>query len=199
MKTKEKIIVAAKAEFQQKGLAGARMQEIADRCGINKALLHYHFNSKDELFKAVLMAGIADVFPVLMGTLNATMPLREKLQSVIRLYIDQLSQNPELPRFVLNELAQNPNFISTHFQGLQARPTVFVAQIEAAAVAGEIRPTEPFQLIASIVGLCVFPFMGKPMIQFMSGKNEKEFKQFIEDRKAHVEMLLLDGLFLNKD
>jgi len=199
MKTKDKIIVAAKAEFQQKGLAGARMQEIADRCGINKALLHYHFNSKDELFRAVLIAGIADVFPVLMGTLNATMPLREKLQSVIRLYIDQLSQNPELPRFVLNELAQNPNFIATHFQGLQARPTVFVAQIEAAVQAGEIRSTEPFQLIASLVGLCVFPFMGKPMIQFMSGKNEKEFKQFIEDRKAHVEMLLLDGLFLIKD
>jgi len=101
MKTKDKIIVAAKAEFQQKGLAGARMQEIADRCGINKALLHYHFNSKDELFRAVLIAGIADVFPVLMGTLNAAMPLREKLQTVIRLYIDQLSQNPELPRFVL--------------------------------------------------------------------------------------------------
>ncbi len=70
---------------------------------------------------------------------------------------------------------------------------------EAAIQAGEIRPTEPFQLVASLVGLCVFPFMGKPMIQFMSGKNEKEFKQFIEDRKAHVEMLLLDGLFVKND
>jgi len=199
MKTKDKIILAAKDVFHKKGFAGARMQEIADASGVNKALLHYHFNSKDELFRAVLLGGIADVFPALMSTLNSAMPLREKLKSVIQIYIDQLTQNPDLPLFVLNELAQNPKFIQTHFQGFSAKPTAFATQVEEAVANGVLKPMDPFQLIASIVGMCIFPFIGKPMIQFMSGKNEAEFKQFIADRKAHVEMLLLQGIFIDNN
>lgn len=198
MKTKDKIIIAAKEVFHEKGLAGARMQEIADASGVNKALLHYHFKSKDELFRSVLLAGIVEVFPVLMGTLNANMPLREKLKTVVQLYIDQLTLNPALPRFVLNELAQNPNFIADHIQGLSFKPTVFIQQINEASEAGEIIHTDPMQLITSIVSMCVFPFIGKPMIQFISGKNESEFKQFIEERKAHIQTLLINGLFIQK-
>ncbi|MDZ7635635.1 MAG: helix-turn-helix domain-containing protein [Bacteroidales bacterium] len=53
--TKEKIFLAASEIFEEKGHSGARMQEIADRAGINKALLHYYFRSKDQLFKAVFI------------------------------------------------------------------------------------------------------------------------------------------------
>jgi len=195
MKTKEKIIVAAKDIFHKKGFTGARMQEIADASGVNKALLHYHFKSKDVLFRAVLLAGVAEIFPLIMSTLNGPRPLREKIISVVELYINQIAQNPQLPGFVLNELTQNPNFIQDNLQGMVSKPTLFIAQLEEAIQQGEILPTDPFQLIASIIGLCVFPFIGKPMIQFISGKNEKEFQQFIVDRKAHVEALLLNGLF----
>ena len=195
MKTKEKIIISAKEIFHKKGFAGARMQEIADASGVNKALLHYHFKSKDVLFRAVLLAGVAEIFPLIMSTLNGPKPLREKIISVVELYINQIAQNPQLPGFVLNELTQNPNFIQDNLQGMVSKPTLFISQMEEAIRQGEILPTDPIQLIASIIGLCVFPFIGKPMIQFISGKNEKEFQQFIVDRKAHIEALLLNGLF----
>lgn len=198
MKTKEKIIGAAKAEFHQKGFTGARMQEIADRCGINKALLHYHYKSKEVLFRAVLISGIMEVFPSVLGTLNAEMPLRQKLETVVDLYIDNISRNPELPRFVLHELGQNPNFIAEVMPGVSTRPTAFMLQIEEAAERGEIRQVNPMQLLADIIGLCVFPFIGKPMLQFISGMNDKGFNDFILARKQHVKLLLVNGLFIEQ-
>ena len=48
--TEQKILLAARKIFFQKGLAGARMQDIANEAGINKAILHYYFRSKDQLF-----------------------------------------------------------------------------------------------------------------------------------------------------
>jgi TetR/AcrR family transcriptional regulator len=52
--TEEKILDAAKDVFQKKGMTGARMQEIADKAGINKALLHYYYRTKEKLFEKVL-------------------------------------------------------------------------------------------------------------------------------------------------
>jgi TetR/AcrR family transcriptional regulator len=52
--TREKILVAAVREFADKGLDGARVDEIADRSGVNKNMLYHYFGNKDQLFTAVL-------------------------------------------------------------------------------------------------------------------------------------------------
>ncbi|TFH46253.1 MAG: TetR/AcrR family transcriptional regulator, partial [Bacteroidia bacterium] len=62
MLTEEKIFNAATAVFEEKGFAAARMKEIADKAGINKALLHYYFHSKDQLFKAVFQPLMKKMF-----------------------------------------------------------------------------------------------------------------------------------------
>ena len=51
--TEEKIFEAATEVFEEKGMDGARMQDIANHAGINKSLLHYYFRTKDHLFNAV--------------------------------------------------------------------------------------------------------------------------------------------------
>ena len=198
MKTKQKIIVSAKIIFQEKGFSGARMQEIADHSGINKALLHYHFKNKEMLFKAVLMNGVMETFPVILGVLNATLPLKEKIMTLVESYLTQISLNPELPRFVINELSQNPTFIKEQMEGMSFTPALFVKQIEEAVTNKEIIPTDPFQVITDIIGMCAFPFIAKPLVQLLSGKNEKEFKAFIEERKDHVQTLMLNGLFIKQ-
>ena len=198
MTTKQKIIASAKIVFQEKGFAGARMQEIADHSGINKALLHYHFKNKEMLFKAVLMNGVMETFPVILGVLNSTLPLKEKIMTLIESYLTQISSNPELPRFVLNELSQNPTFIKEQMEGMSFTPALFVKQVEEAVLNKEIIPTDPFQVITDIVGMCAFPFIAKPLIQLLSSKNEKEFKAFIVERKVHVQTIMLNGLFIKQ-
>ncbi|MBK9511763.1 MAG: helix-turn-helix transcriptional regulator [Cytophagaceae bacterium] len=63
MTTEEKIFLAAENEFMEKGFDGTRMQAIADRAGINKAMLHYYFRSKDALFEKIFQEKIKLIFP----------------------------------------------------------------------------------------------------------------------------------------
>lgn len=196
MKTKDKIIIAAKDIFHQKGYEGARMQEIADACGINKALLHYHFESKEKLFQAVLLSAVSQMFPTIMTLLNADKALPEKIENVVDVYIDFISKNPRLPLFVMQELNSKPQFLFDRLQAMGQKPSEFIVQINEAVANKTIKPTQPFHLIADILGLCIFPFIAKPMLQFMSGMNESEFKLFIADRKVHVTEMILNGLLL---
>ncbi len=67
--TEQKILNAAREEFINTGLKGARMQEIADRAGVNKALLHYYFRSKEKLYEAA----IREVGETLWGSIEKEM------------------------------------------------------------------------------------------------------------------------------
>jgi AcrR family transcriptional regulator len=88
--TEEKIIDAATYVFVKKGMDGARMQEIADRAGINKALLHYYFRSKEKLFDAVFTRIISIAFPRIGQILTSDLPILEKVEKVIDIYLELL-------------------------------------------------------------------------------------------------------------
>ena len=77
--TEEKILNAAQTVFIQKGMDGARMQEIADEAGINKALLHYYFRTKQKLFEAIFKKVFSQIFPNLMDMVHSELPIEEKL------------------------------------------------------------------------------------------------------------------------
>ena len=82
--TSEKLILnAAENIFIKKGMDGARMQEIADEAGINKALLHYYFRNKQQLFEAVFMNAFSLLAPQLNSILNDDSSIEEK---IIKIY-----------------------------------------------------------------------------------------------------------------
>ena len=139
MKTKDKIIQSAKAVFHKKGFDGARMQEIADQSGINKALLHYHFKNKETLFRAVFLGAMVEIFPAILHMLNENGPLKEKIPNVVNLYINKITENPQLPRFVLNELSQNPQVILETIQGMDVKPTHFIEQVQTEVKSGNVK------------------------------------------------------------
>jgi AcrR family transcriptional regulator len=106
--THEKILEAARAEFIEKGLGGARMQEIADRAGINKALLHYHFRDKEGLHQAALKSVIETVTGrILSAQPDAGIPdsPEEAIRQIVRTYMRVLRENPQMVGLVLRELA----------------------------------------------------------------------------------------------
>ena len=95
----------------QKGYDGARMQEIADEAGINKALLHYYFRSKDGLFKMVMKDALGVFFPAIISAVVSDLSMEERLDIFFEKYIDFMQENPEMPRFILFEVAKNPSLI----------------------------------------------------------------------------------------
>src|ERR1700730_16933908 len=106
--TEERILTAAKKVFLKEGMAGARMQDIADEAGINKAMLHYYFRSKDKLFEKIFSELSRSFFPKLIMIFESDEGLFTKIQMFVTEYIDQMKQTPYLPIFVLNEVNRQP-------------------------------------------------------------------------------------------
>src|ERR1700741_3146545 len=130
--TEEQIIAAAKKIFIQKGMAGARMQDIADEAGINKALLHYYFHSKQKLFEVIFLEAAQKLFPKINEIFNSDRPLFEKIEKFCEEYITVVIENPYLPLFVFNEINQDPEyFLGKVWVGsAKPNPEKFLAQIE---------------------------------------------------------------------
>jgi AcrR family transcriptional regulator len=59
--TRRLVLGVARSEFALKGLAGARVDEIADKAGVNKQAIYYHFGNKDDLFRATLDSCYEDI------------------------------------------------------------------------------------------------------------------------------------------
>ena len=95
--TEEKILNAAQRVFVEKGMDGARMQEIANEAGINKALLHYYFRTKQKLFEAIFKKVFKSILPNIMEMVHSDLPIEKKLEIFIEKYIELLLKNPFVP------------------------------------------------------------------------------------------------------
>ncbi|MBN1340301.1 MAG: TetR/AcrR family transcriptional regulator [Bacteroidales bacterium] len=185
--TEARILEAAKKVFVLKGMDGARMQEIADEAGINKALLHYYFRSKDKLFEAVFRDSMAGFFPNLLGLMMQKTPIREKIRIFTSEYIQMIQQNPHIPMFVLHELSLNPRRIAEMIKETGINPDFFIQQIMQEKKEGTLNDTDPRHLIVNMIGLCIFPFVARPILEsIVFGGDTQAFDRFIEERKFTV-------------
>ena len=96
--TEAKIIQAATEVFLEKGKDGARMQEIAQKANINKALLHYYFRSKDKLYETVFRERVFRFLDELFSSVPQTDDIKTVLKEFTVNYIDLISAHPERPR-----------------------------------------------------------------------------------------------------
>ena len=193
--TEERILEAAHEVFLQKGLDGARMQEIADRAGINKALLHYYFRSKDKLFRQIVGRAVKVMLPRLTHVLNNDLDLFEKIRQIVDTYITFLSLNSYLPIFIINEINRNPE----HFAEIIVPVEKLVLgklqqQMEEAVAQGRILPITVPQLLMNIISLCVFPFLGRPLLQLLFSMDKADFKKEMELRRTEVAEFIIRGL-----
>lgn len=196
LSTEEKILNAAKKVFLTKGMDGARMQDIADEAGINKALLHYYFRSKDKLFEQIFIEVVSDVLPKIFAILESEVTLFQKIELFCNEYISQLLKTPYVPIFILNEINRQPKAFLKKVLGKKRKPPIgkVVAQIEREIKAGIIKRIKPLQLMMNTLSLCVFPFLACPMIQLITGMDSKQFNELMEQRKKEVPQLIIQSI-----
>lgn len=201
--TEERILDAAHAVFVRQGTAGARMQGIADEAGVNKALLHYYFRSKDALARAVFRRAALELFPPVLEVLRSEAPIEEKVERVIQLELDQLSRNPFLPGYILSELNHHPERapqLARMMVGMPAdrfAPEMFETlgrQLDEGARQGRIASLAPEQFLVNLVSLCIFPFAGRPLLRVFLDLDEPGFAAFIEERKESLPDFFLRAL-----
>lgn len=194
--TERTILETARKVFIQQGLAGARMQDIADQAGVNKALLHYYFTSKEKLFSIVFEQEFGNFLSSLAQLVISDLPLFEKIEKVVALDIERLSQFPGLPMFVLNEVSRNPDVILERLKDMPVEMVLGALQnqINKEAKNGTIKKIEAGQLLVNIQSLCVFPFLARPMVQALMKMDEKGYKAMMEKRKTEVAQFIINGI-----
>ncbi|SFF03588.1 TetR/AcrR family transcriptional regulator [Thermoflexibacter ruber] len=187
LSTEEKILAAARSVFTKKGMSGARMQDIADEAGINKALLHYYFRSKEKLFDRIFEEASNKMFSILNSIIaDEKLSVREKIKDLIENYINMAIANPYIPAFVMGEANQNPDFIKEYLIKKISVHKQLIAHFQEAISLGEIKPTNPVQLFMNVMSLAVFPFIVRPIFQAGFGVTDEQFNALMEQRKKHL-------------
>ncbi len=201
--TEDRILEAARSVFLRRGTTGARMREIAEEAGVNQALLHYYFRTKEALAEAVFRKVARQLLPPIVAELRSDHPLEEKVRRVVDLELDHLSRNPNLPAYLISELSHHPDRAPQLWEEIVGEPAEHAGsqvleklrqQLDDAARKGEARPMEPEQFLVNLISLCIFPFAARPMLEAVLGLGPGDFEAFIEQRRRSLPDFFLGAL-----
>jgi TetR/AcrR family transcriptional regulator len=194
--TEEKIFEAATEVFVEKGMDGARMQEIAEHAGINKALLHYYYRTKDHLFNAVFEKIAGQMFRKFAPVFDENISLEEKIRFFFKEHITFLQKNPRLPAFILNEIYRNPERIRKLLRNVDVKSLWKTLERQHKDELKKYNITEETmpQLMTSIASLSVFPFAARGIIEGLFDSIGIKFDDYIEERKTYAADFVINAI-----
>jgi len=197
--TKTRILDAADAIFVRRGIDGARMQEIADHAGVNKALLHYHFRSKAELARAVWLRIASSFVPGILQMMASDLSLDDKIDRFVDAYHTRLTQHPYLLPYVISEAARHPDLVDSFYsperrQAARRMVDKLREQIDDVVRARRMAPVSAEQFFLTLAGSCLYPFAARPMISEALGLSPVELEAFMERRRRELPAFLKRAL-----
>ncbi len=194
--TEEKIKSAARKLFTKKGFSATKTRDIATEAGINLALLNYYFRSKEKLFEIIMLENLGHFFQGVSIIVNDEKTgFHNKIELLVDFYISRLLVNPDVPLFVLNEARNNPKNLPLQFNLMNS---YFMKQYMEETKMGRISKMNPGHLMINILGLAIFPFAARPMVQRIRNINDTEFEELMLERKKLVPQWIKAMLDINK-
>lgn len=190
--TEQKIKSAAQKLFIQKGFAATKTRDITKEAGINSALLHYYFRSKEKLFEIIMRENLSKFLQVMSDHFNnISLTIEQKIEILVNAYIDLLIKNPDLPLFILNEMnsdrINNGQEKNEEVKKIIKYRTIFSKELEQAINVGRFSKVNPYHIISNLMGLTIFPFIAQPMLTGYTGKiNRKQFNEMMLERKKLI-------------
>jgi AcrR family transcriptional regulator len=190
---RQKILDAASTVFAESGFGGARVDEIARRAGVNKAMLYYHVGNKQALYTAVLTRNFDRMEKALDEALAIHGSAREQLEALITGIARTLRALPDHPRIVLREFASS---------GANLQPEVVERMVRVlgtvrglltdGARRGEIRATDPVMTHLALVGASLFLSSVAPLRERISkidpgitAPDDADMGEFLADLLLH--------------
>jgi len=197
--TEKKIIEAANKIFLEQGKDGARMEEIAQEAGLNKALLHYYFRSKEKLYQYIFKKKIQEFFYTLFNSFTPSDEPKIFIKDFIFNYIDLIQKNPQVVRFILWEIGKGGDLIKETLAELintrgENIPDILIKRIESAIKDNKIRKIDAQHLMFSLIGMSIFVFIAKPIVEIVFENVDVTDFKFIEARKTTIFDLVWNGL-----
>jgi AcrR family transcriptional regulator len=194
--TEEKIFEAATDVFVEKGMDGARMQDIATHAGINKALLHYYFRTKDQLFNKVFEKIAGRMFSKFAPVFDENIPLEEKIRFFFSAHISFMKDNPRLPGFILNEINRNPTRIKKLLSTIEFGKiwTILREQHKEELYKYNITEENLPQIMTTIASMSVFPFAARGILEGIFQNMGVDFDKYIEERKVFAAEFVIKAI-----
>ncbi len=159
-RTRSNILEVATREFSEKGLAGARVDEIAERTNTSKRMIYYYFESKEGLYRAVLEKVYEQIRLIESGITTEDRSPEDALREIVRATFDWHNKHPDFVRLVMNENIHQGEHIGA-MTGIQVRRQTIVDLLRRVLVRGEKSGTfrkglDPIDLHMSISALCFY-------------------------------------------
>ena len=196
-KTKAAILVAARAEFAERGFEGARVDAIAARAGANKRLLYHYFGNKEDLYRAVLLDAYQEIRRGERAlSLDQYGPV-DAMDRLVRFTFRHFLANPWFPRILGTENIENARFLKT-LPNIKALHSPLVGQIrtivERGADAGSFRrDVDPVQLYISIAALGIFYVSNMATLSVIFDRDLAAL-DMVQEREGQAVQMVLDYL-----
>ena len=186
--TEQAILMAAEKEFLAKGFAGARTTSIAEAAGVTHAMLHYYFRTKAKLFDRVLGEKIRLLKESLFTSFDyADASLEEIIRNIVERHLEFIAANPELPRFLIEEIYSDPERSNVFLQQIERyAPVILQAmqqKINDEAAEGRCRMVDARMLMLDIASLNIFSYIAAPIVRVALGDLTADVKAFLAMRK----------------
>lgn len=190
-----KIMEAAKAVFFRKGMDGATMQEIADEAHLSRTSLHYYFRNKEKLFVIIFAESLTRITPKFNEIIEMPIPLFDKIEMFVENYLNVLEENPLLPNLIVHEISRDPHAVFNIINTKGIKLDKLIIQIEIEKQAGILRNFPIDHFVIDLIGMCVFPFLAKPLLsEYLFNNNGNLFQQFVQERKKVISTMIIDSI-----
>jgi AcrR family transcriptional regulator len=199
----QRILSAACEEFVEKGLAGARMQAIARRAKVNKALIHYYYRSKQRLYESVFENILSSIWISMeqnMKGVDENADAAIIIRLLVTTYMNTLKNSPAFPRIFLRELADGGDNLKFVIDGFISRFGSTVGRVfnifKKGVQQGTLLPIDPVHIIINVIGMCATSFILKPVVEQLHERFQKSPIQF-DDKFYSARIIAITEMALN--
>jgi TetR/AcrR family transcriptional regulator len=191
--TEKLIKEKAKILFFQKGFLNATTQEIADEAGVNRALIHYYFRSRELMLEALLDETLQEKRDRVRSVLTSDLPFREKIAKYIDTIVDYGLKYPYLDNFIISETARRPEKVKLFCAKDRFRSSDLIREaLQQEIKKGKIAPISAEHFIVNLISLCNYPLLAKSVIQTIHGLTDTAYRKFLLERKDIIFRTIFD-------
>lgn len=195
--TEQLIKDTAKNIFFKKGLLSATTQEIADEAGVNRALIHYYFRSREQLIETILDDAINETREKIYAIFESTEPFKEKISKYLDIFIDRDLEYPYIQNFIITEMTRNPEKMKEHSSRKKNyMQKLILPQLRREMEMGNVPAIDAEHFMVNMMSLCSYPLIAKPFIQDVFSFDSKEYKAFLKERKKVIYRVLFQEEFV---
>jgi TetR/AcrR family transcriptional regulator len=187
LQTEKLIKEKAKTLFFQKGYLDATTQEIADEAGVNRALIHYYFRSRDLMLDILLEETLQEKKDRVLTILSSDLPFREKIARYIDTVVEYGLKYPYLENFIISETARHPDKIRNFCSKHPVKSSDLIReQLENEIRKKKIAPITAEHFMVNLVALCNYPLLAKSVLKTVHGMTDQTYRKFLQERKRVI-------------